>query len=292
MIVYIPSKCIGNKEIENNNKKEVIKESININRIKVEVNLLISDISEIEKVLMSYTIYDDENHSNKLINISSVNDYKYKKYNKPIIKLIERDKILSYDFKCLYEFIYNDIIDNYCYEKIKLLQEILNEARSFLKDRKIKFYYNIGGINMHDLIDYVKKNTYNYLYNDDSKNQNYNDRIIQISDNMLCFLNLKENEKFINFRSNSCAAQLIIINNYNINDFKRFINDLNIKYRKYIKYDNLFDIVNEFISCLNIQSRDINKYYGNIFLEDYEKELNLWNNMKDICDDDQRNEKE
>ena len=102
---------------------------------------------------------------------------------------------------------------------------------------------------MHDLIDYVKKNTYNYLYNDDSKNQNYNDRIIQISDNMLCFLNLKENEKFINFRSNSCAAQLIIINNYNINDFKRFVNDLNIKYRKYIKYDNLFDIVNEFVSC-------------------------------------------
>ena len=267
MRIMTPSESLNASQFKKELEDNITYFDIKSNRFKIRMELFENSF------IVKYSLYDDFDHSNELMNISIEKKYEINDFNKPIITLLDRNKILSYDFKVLYEFIFKDF---YHLARRKLCKEIKDEAQSFLKDRNNKFYYNIGGINIPELLNFIKINSYNYIYN---LPYTYINKMIQINEK-LCFIDLKENnDKMVHFKNNSCAVKIIIIDCYSISNFDRFVKDLNSKYRKYVTNDNLFEIIDEFISCLNIRSKNINRYYGNIFLEDYESEIDLWKNI-------------
>ena len=242
------------------------------------MNVIKNDRYKIEKrdTSITYRIYSDLSQNNELMNISC----KENEHSKPIITLSEknRNNILSVDFKYLYELINSSQHFNMIY----LLKEVVNEALSFLQNRYNKYNYIIGAINSEEsekISNFIMHTTQIYIYHNDIKE--YQHRIMEI-ENSLYFIDIHHNESnliFNTFINNSCNLHIVKISDISLEQFNRFINTLNIKYRKYVTNINLIDTLNEFISCIGIQSRYVNHYYGDVFLEDNKKEIELWKNM-------------
>lgn len=245
------------------------------------MDIIKNDRYKIEKrdTLITYHIYSDINQNNELISISN----KENGFSKPIITLSpnNRNNIISVDFKYLYELI--DSLQYFDIDKDLLLNEVASEALSFLQNRYDKFNYIVGAINSEEsekISNFIKHAAQIYIYHNNIAE--YQHKIMEL-ENSLYFIDIQHNESnliFNTFINNSCNLHIVKISNILLDQFNRFVNTLNLKYRKYITNSNLINVVNEFMSCTGIQARYINHYYGNVFLEDNKKEMELWKTIK------------